>query len=40
LPPMSAFERRLVHLALSDDKEIETISEGEEERRVVVRPKS
>ena len=40
LPPMSAFERRLVHLALSDDKEIDTISEGEEERRVVVRPKS
>ena len=40
LPPMSAFERRLVHLALSEDAKVETASEGEAERRVVVRPKS
>ena len=40
LPPMSAFERRLVHLVLSEDSQIETVSEGEAERRVVVRPKS
>jgi len=40
LPPMSAFERRLVHLVLSEDDQVETVSEGETERRVVVRPKS
>lgn len=40
LPPMSAFERRIIHLALSSDPEIETASEGEgKERHVVVRPK-
>jgi len=40
LPPMSAFERRLVHLVLSEDAQVETVSEGDSERRVVVRPKS
>lgn len=37
LPPMSAYERRLVHIALRDDDRIETHSEGiEPERRVVI----
>lgn len=39
LPPMSSFERRVIHLALAEDPEVETVSEGEEpERRVVVKP--
>src|SRR5690606_34132125 len=38
--PMSALERRVVHMALADDDEVETISEGEEPyRRVIVIPK-
>ena len=37
LPPMNAYERRLVHLALVDDPEVTTHSEGEDPtRRVVV----
>jgi spoIIIJ-associated protein len=36
LPPMPAFERRLIHLAISTDPEIETYSEGERDRHVVV----
>jgi len=40
LPPMSAFERRLVHLVLSEDEKVKTVSEGETDRRVVVHPKS
>ncbi|HLB95536.1 MAG TPA: R3H domain-containing nucleic acid-binding protein [Patescibacteria group bacterium] len=40
LPPMNAFERRLVHLTLSDIEGIETESEGvEPERRIVIRKK-
>lgn len=40
LPPMSAFERRIVHLALSRYSDVTTESEGEdEERKVVVKPK-
>ena len=39
LRPMSAYERRLVHLELADWPEIKTESVGEEpKRRVVVRP--
>lgn len=37
LPPMSAYERRLVHIALRDNDAIETHSEGvDPERRVVI----
>ena len=37
--PMSAFERRLVHVELVSDKDILTESIGEEpKRRVVIRP--
>lgn len=40
LTPMPAFERRLVHLALSEDKGVKTESEGDGwERRVVVKPR-
>ncbi len=36
LPPMNAYERRLVHLALVDDDAVITHSEGEEPNRHVV----
>ena len=37
LAPMNAYERRIVHLALLDDPDVTTHSEGEDpERRVVV----
>lgn len=37
LPPMSAYERRLVHIALRDNDCVDTHSEGAEpERRVVI----
>lgn len=36
LKPMNAYERRLVHLALKDDEELETYSKGEEPHRFVV----
>lgn len=40
LRPMSGFERRIVHITLRDDRRVETQSEGEEPRRmVVVRPR-
>jgi len=41
LPPLSPAERRLIHLALAEDPEIETHSEGEGFlKRVAVRPKA
>ena len=37
LPPMTAYERRLVHIALREDERVETHSEGSDpERRVVI----
>lgn len=40
LEPMSAHERRVIHLALQDDPYVETTSEGEDPfRRVVIQPK-
>lgn len=36
LPPMSAYERRLVHIALRDNKAVDTHSEGEDPNRHVV----
>lgn len=39
LPPMSAYERKLVHLGLTSSPEVETESIGEEpQRRVVIKP--
>ncbi len=39
LPPMAPYERRLVHLVLADNEDIETESVGEEpERSIVVKP--
>ncbi len=40
LPPMTASERRLVHIALREDDRVETHSEGvDPERRVVITPR-
>lgn len=36
LPPMSAYERRLVHIALRDNDRVDTHSEGAEPERCVV----
>ena len=40
LPPMSAYERRIIHLALQDRDDVYTESVGEDkERKVIVKPK-
>lgn len=40
-PPMSSFERRIIHLALADHPEVETISEGEgNQRHIIIKPAS
>jgi len=40
LRPMTAYERRVVHVALRDDQRVKTISEGEDPfRMVVIQPK-
>ena len=39
LRPMSPYERRLVHLELANNKQVQTESQGEKEnRRIVIRP--
>ncbi len=39
LPPMSSYERRIIHLALKDRKDVETESiDGESGRMVIVKP--
>jgi len=41
LPPMSSFERRIVHVILAERPEVETVSEGEgDQRHIVVKLKS
>ena len=41
LEPMNPHERRVVHIALQEDKRVDTISHGEEPyRRVVINPKN
>jgi spoIIIJ-associated protein len=40
LQPMSAYERRIIHLALANHPQVDTKSTGQEpKRRVVIRPK-
>jgi spoIIIJ-associated protein len=40
LEPMSSYERRIVHLELSEREDVVTESQGEgEERRIVIKPK-
>lgn len=40
LSPMSPFERRIIHLTLSEREDVKTESTGEEpERKVVIKPK-
>lgn len=40
LPPMSAYERRLVHVALREDDRVTTHSEGlDPDRRVIIEPR-
>lgn len=40
LHPMSTYERRLIHLALRNNKSVQTYSEGDEpERRIAIQPK-
>lgn len=41
LPPMSSFERRIIHVILADHPEVETVSEGEgDQRHIIVKLKS
>lgn len=41
LPPMSSFERRIIHMFLADQPEVESVSEGEgDQRHIVIKPKA
>lgn len=40
-PPMSSFERRIVHLALAEHPDVETVSEGEgNQRHIIIKAKA
>lgn len=40
LPPLSAFERRIIHVYLNDYPDVETYSQGEgRTRRLIIKPK-
>jgi len=40
-PPMSSFERRIIHLALADHPDVETVSEGEgNQRHIIIKAKA
>lgn len=39
-PPMSSFERRIIHLALAEHPDVETVSEGEgNQRHIIIKAK-
>lgn len=39
LRPMSPYDRRIIHMALAEEKEVETLSEGQgKDRHVIIRP--
>ncbi len=39
-PPMSSFERRIIHLTLANHPDVETVSEGEgNQRHIIIKPK-
>jgi len=41
LLPMSSFERRIIHLALAEHPEVETVSEGEgNQRHIIIKAKA
>jgi spoIIIJ-associated protein len=41
LPPMSSFERRIIHMFLAGQPEVESVSEGEgEQRHIIIKAKA
>ena len=39
MPPLSAYERRIIHMTLKEEEDVRTESEGEgEERHIVIKP--
>lgn len=41
LPELSSFERRIVHMELTNDADVVTVSEGEgRDRRLIIKPKA
>ncbi len=40
-PPMSSFERRIIHLSLAEHPDVETVSEGEgNQRHIIIKAKA